>query len=273
MTTITAPATTRRAPIRLSFAGLVQSEWIKLRSLRSTIWSFALMILLSAGIGLMMVSSFDTTSTDPEMFAMKPAQVVLIAAAGGTMVGQLIAGILGALVITGEYSTGMIRTTLTAAPKRTSAFLAKALVLFVSTLVVALVAAAASYLVVALVLMGRGQDAPLFDNDVLPHILGGAVYVAAVALFGLGLGTIIRSGAGAIAGTVGTLMVLPVVLQLIPADWVRDLFPYLLNSAGGRITGQMEDTAWTMGGDFLVVAAWVLVSLVLGLIALKRRDA
>ncbi|RLP83954.1 ABC transporter permease [Mycetocola lacteus] len=266
--TIQAPP---RASYRLSFGGLLNSEWIKLRTLRSTLWSFAIMILLSGGLGLLMASTIDTAGTGD--FAMSPLNVVQAATSGSVMFGQLIAAVLGALVITGEYSTGMIRTTLTAAPKRLGAFIAKAVVLFISTGIVALVSAAASYLAVALILMGRGQSAPLFDGDVLPHVLGGALYVACVALFALGLGTLIRSGAGAIAGALGTILVLPLVLALVPVEWINNLRPFLLDAAGSRLSSGMMGDDWTFATSALLMAGWTLVSLILGAFALLKRDA
>ncbi|UCR88486.1 ABC transporter permease subunit [Mycetocola spongiae] len=270
MTTTTRQAATVRLP-RLTFGGLLKSEWIKLRSLRSTLWSYGLMVLIAAGMGVLF-SATSEISTTPDMYQVTPALAVQMSVLIGFMFSQLVAAVLGALVITGEYSTGMIRTTLTAAPKRVSAYIAKAVVLAVTTAAVSVVSVAAAYLASALTLMARGFDAPLFEGDTPAYIGGGILFITCVSIFALGLGALIRSGAGAIAGALGTLLVLPLIFQLIPLEWLNDLQPYLFGNLGQSLMGTFPSDLDT-GLNILYLLLWPAVALVAGGIALVRRDA
>lgn len=262
------------AQARLSFGGLVRSEWIKLRSLRSTGWSYAIMILASGGMaGLMTLSvPLDSVGSLPlEGGASVDATVMAMALVVGLQISQLIICVLGVLVITGEYSTGMIRTTFTAAPRRLGAYSAKALVLFIVTFLVALITSAFSYLVAALVMFSRGRTAPLFEPEILGPVFGGALFLACVAVFALGIGTVLRSGAGGIAASMGLLLVLPIVLSLIPLEWVSEMQPYLLYMLGMTLTG-MSGQAISTATALIGTGIWALAALLLGAILLRRRD-
>ncbi|MET1018034.1 MAG: ABC transporter permease, partial [Leifsonia flava] len=184
--------------IRLSAAGILRSEWIKLISLRSTVWSYAVLVLLSLGLAALMAATLA-----PETGAAIPdeVQVGFISQVSSfpVVLGQLIVAVLGVLLISGEYGTGMIRSTFSAVPRRLPVLWAKSAVLFVSTFVVGLVATVGSYLVASPILAASGVSAPITDPDVLRAIVGGALYLSLVALFALGVGTIVRSSAGGIA--------------------------------------------------------------------------
>ena len=260
--------------IRLSAAGILRSEWIKLISLRSTVWSFAVLVLLSLGLAALMAATLA-----PERGVAIPdeAQVGFISQVSSfpVVLGQLIVAVLGVLLISGEYGTGMIRSTFSAVPRRLPVLWAKSAVLFVSTFVVGLVATVGSYLVASPILAASGVSAPITDPDVLRAIVGGALYLSLVALFALGVGTIVRSSAGGIAVVLGIILILPTVLQLIPADWAHDLIPYLLSDAGLGLLGLESDVP---GGlepwqQLTVVLGWVVASLAAGAILMKRRDA
>jgi len=266
-------ATTIAPRTGLSAAGIIRSEWIKLRSLRSTVWSYAIVIVISLGLSWVFASALSNTDFGPLLDS--PERTLVQASTFGVTFGVLVASVLGVLNISGEYSTGMIRSTLTAVPKRIPVLAAKALILFVATFVVGLVATAGSALV-AFAVLGSNGVVPELTGEVVTGILFAALYLAAVAVFALGLGTILRSSAGGIAAAVGVLLILPTVVTIVAgvtqAQWAVDAMPYLLSSAGEAMLlptdGGLEQ--WQSG---LVVAAWALVPLAAGAILLKKRDA
>lgn len=258
----------------LSAAGIIRSEWIKLRSVRSTGWSFALMVLVSLGMATIMSLSLDLQGGGGALSSADQASFLVQASTFGVFFGQLIAAVLGVLVISGEYSTGMVKSTLTAVPRRLGALWAKATVLFVATFVVGAVAGIGSFFIASPILAGEGLHASLTDANVIVPLLGSALYLAFVAVFALGVGTILRSSAGGIAAALGIILLLPIVLQMIPADWAHDLLPYLLSNAGmgmfGLTMGAVSLEWWQ---NLLVVLGWVAVSSTIAAVLLKRRDA
>ncbi len=277
-------ATTTIAPLQrsassLSFGGVIRSEWIKLRSLRSTVWAFLILVAMSLGMAWLMGSSMVDGLVDSGEAANAPVEQVrslmLTSSTVGVFFGQLVVGVLGVLIISGEYSTGMIRSTLTAVPRRLPALAGKAIVLAASTFVIGLLSTFGAFAVVSLVFGEHGAAAPITDPDVFLPLIGGAAYLALTALFALGVGTAIRSSAGGIAAVLGFLLLLPTVLQMIPAEWVQDLIPYLFSTAGMGMFGQTSFTGEidSVIENLLIVLAWVAAALVGAGILLKRRDA
>jgi ABC-2 type transport system permease protein len=275
--------------IRLRFTSVVRSEWIKLRSLRSTIWCYGLIVLLTVGFGLLLAVTYS--APDHTLSADQQNQALVQAATLGVNFTQLIVAVLGALVITGEYSTGMIRSTLAAAPGRIGAFIGKGLVLAVTTFVVGLVSIVAAGLVASAVLPGKGVDANLFDWPVLLPLIGGAGYLTLIALLAFAFGTIVRSSAGAIASILGLVLVVPTVLQIISgltrAVWIQNVAAFLPSAAGStifdyqaatQVTAQpaapkadvVDLTSWE---GLAVTIGWVLIFGIIGAVLLKRRDA
>ena len=261
---------------RLSAVGILRSEWVKLRSVRSTVWSYAIIVVVSFAIALLLAATIDYDGAAPP--AEMQTSIVLQASTFGIYFGQLIVGVLGVLTISGEYSTGMIRSTLTAVPKRLPALAAKALVLFVTTFVVGLISVFGSLLIASPLLAASGVEADYGDGALIGNLLLAALYLALVAVFALGLGTILRSSAGGIAASLGTILLLPTIVSLIAAltqaEWANDLMPYLFTNAGtGMYTPSLGGEGLGQGQNTLVVLAWVAVSLVGGALLLKRRDA
>jgi ABC-2 type transport system permease protein len=284
-------ATTHTAVPRgasLGFGGLLRSEWIKFTSLRSTYWTSAIILVLWVGFAALL-STFTDPVTGPDgQEVAAPDELrqslTLGAVTLGVTFGVLVAGIQGVLAMTGEYSTGMIRSSLTANPKRTGMYVAKAVVVYVWMFLLAAVASFASYGVAALLLGPKDLLAPLGSDELLV-LLGAATYLGIVGLVGLGIGTLVRAGAGGIAIVVGLLLVLPVVAGLLGGfvDWVPEVVPYLLDSAGTAMSSvpmeSLPEGAMGMPESLdppiatAVAAAWAAVSLVLGGLALKTRDA
>jgi len=254
----------------LSITGIIRSEWIKLWTLRSTVWSFAVMIVISLGMAALMSFAINPENAGANLPVAEQANTLVLASTFGLTFGQLIVAVLGVLIISGEYSTGMIKSTLTAVPRRLPVLWAKAAVLFAGTFLVGAVCSIGSFLLASAALAGRGVHANLLDSAVALPLLGSVFFLAVVAVFALGIGTILRSSAGGIAAVLGILLILPGVLTMIPADWAHDLVPYLFTSAG---YGLASPSAKDLLQNLLIMAAWLLASVAGAALSLKRRDA
>ena len=257
----------------ITITGMVRSEWIKMRSLRSTFWAYAATIV--AGIGFSLLFALAVSSGDGG--AMGPgAGIALGTSTLGLTFAQLPIAVLGVLVISGEYSTGMIRSTLTAVPKRLPALWAKAAVFAVVTFVVGLVLTFGSYFATAPILAGKGISSSITDPGLAVGLAGGALFLALVGVISLGIGTMLRSSAGGIAGAIGLLLLAPIVLGLIGAEWSRVVVDYLPTSAGQSLytlaAGQ-NGLVFEPWQAILVLLGWTVVTLGGGALLLSRRDA
>lgn len=255
---------THTTPHRLSFAHLLKSESIKILTLRSTWWSLGITAGLSVGISLLIA-----LATGKQSVGMEPTTVIL----APTQFTMLVAGILGAIVVTGEYSTGMIRSTLTAEPRRGAVLLAKAIVVALTMMVTTVVIYAVAIAATA-PLLGTSIDWATPADSIVPLALG-VMSMACFTLMGVGFGFLLRSGAGAIAVTVGVLFVLPIMLSLFTIAgpdwmWVAESSKYLPVSAAGSLTRPGADDLLEPA---LTMAGWVVGPLLLGWVALRSRDA
>lgn len=261
--TVPAPARVRGAH-RLTFPHLLRSEWIKLVSLRSTWWSLGIAAALTVGIAWM----FAFATRDGAM-SVTPINVILLP----TQFTMLVVGILGAIAVTGEYSTGMIRSTLTAEPRRGRVLVAKSLVVGM------LVAASTAFTyVVATAVTAPWIHAPIEWGDAAQSTIPlafGVLSMIAFALIGVGWGFIVRNGAGAIAATVGLLFVLPIVLSMFSMageswQWLVSLGDYLPMSAAAELTTPASEQ---IVPALLSLSSWVAGLLLLGWATLRSRDA
>jgi len=170
----------------------------------------------------------------------------------------------------------MIRSSFTAVPRRFPVFAAKTLVLFVVAFVVGLVSSAASWGVAVPILKAKGYTGDLFSSDTLWAILGAALYLGLVAVFALGVGAILKSTAGGVAGALGVLLVLPIIASLVGSltrtQWVTDAQHYLISNAGSGMAGIANGTLepWA---NVVTALAWAVVAFVVGAVLLQRRDA
>jgi ABC-2 type transport system permease protein len=278
--------TSHRADRRshLTFGGVLNSEWIKLTTLRSTLWCYAILIVLMIGLGILLALLFPAHG--PLSHSEQQSTFVRVATLGIGF-GQLVTAVLGALMITGEYGTGMIRSTLAAVPKRLPALFAKAIVFGVTTFVVALITIFATALITLPLLPNVGIHPDLGDPNVYWPLIGGAGYLALIGLLALSIGALIRNSAGGIAASLGLILVVPAVLQIFASltrtTWAANLLAFLPDSAGGRIyayMGQSAARAAVAGAvtlnawqGLLVLVGWVVVLYVISAILLKLRDA
>jgi len=277
----TAPVRPARATVRAhpTFLGILRGEVVKLLSLRSTWWSLGATVLLMTGVSLAVAFSLDSMAADPttapELAALTGAEVVT----GGFQLGMVTIAVLGALLLTGEYSTGMIRSTLAAVPTRTPVLAAKAIAVAVASAAVAALGIALSYLA-TWPLLAEHDMVPALDEAWTWQVFGGTVFfLIAAALFALGVGALLRSSAGSITVALAVLLLLPTVLVFITLDWVEALVDYLPLPASGAFLGGGEDSLSAVGDQLspiaglLVVGAYAIVPLIAGAVSLRRRDA
>lgn len=267
MTDLIAPPVTRSHAAsrrRVTFAHLLRSEALKLVTVRSTWWSLAVAAVLSVGISAMIAGASADFGPD------YPAVNVILSPTQFTM---LVAGILGTIAVTGEYSTGMIRSTLTAAPRRGAVVVAKAVPVAI-LMGLATTAIFATAIAVTAPILTEGIDWSEPSQSSVP--LGyGVLSMVAFTLMGLGFGFTIRAGAGAIAATVGVLFVLPMVIHLFAMagdgwQWLVDLGDHLPMNAAATLTTPGADEVLP---SLYALAGWTAAPLLLGWGVLRTRDA
>lgn len=278
------PPTTSAAHGRLTFGGLLHSEWIKLTTLRSTVWCYLIMAAVTLGLGFLLSFSLapdPSAATSAEGTQSTWVQIAVL----GINFSQLVSVVLGALMITGEYGTGMIRSTMTAAPQRVPALLAKAIVFGVVTFVVVFASIVTTALVTAPVLAGQGLGPDLADGQAWLSMVGGAGYVTLIGVMALSIGAIIRNGAGGIAAGLGLVLVVPTVLQVIAgitqAVWPLNAAAFLPSSASlmsayrptlAAAPAQADLVVLDPAQAALVLAGWVVATFVIAALLLRRRD-
>ncbi len=248
------------------FGDILRSEFCKLRSVRSTYWT--LVAAVAFNVGLAAVVAIFLPSHLKESF--DATRISL----GGLHLSQIAIGVLGVLVITSEYDTGMIRSTLSAVPRRDLVLAAKAIVFAVTALIVGIFASFAAYVVFQAFLSDDSLRTSIGDPGVLRAVTGGGLYLTVLGLFGLGLGAIFRGGASAIAALFAVLFVPPLLLELLPRSWQETFGPYVPLEAGSQIYFLRHDAGtlgpWVGFGVFCLYAA---VALGAGFVVIERRDA
>jgi ABC-2 type transport system permease protein len=257
----------------VSQARVIKSEWTKLRSLRSTRWSLLAAFLIVVGLGILICiarANHIESESRHDQLTFDPTGTSLV----GSFLAQLAIGTLGVLLMTGEYSTGMVRATFGAVPRRLPVLWAKAIVYAVVSFVVMLVAAFLAFFGGQAAFSSKHLDASISDPGVLRAVVGAALYLMLVGTFGLAIGALIRSTAGGIATLFGILLVLVIIVQFLPGDWSTNVNKYLPGTAGQAIMAVVPDSdslaPWT---GFGVFCGYVAVTLVVAAVLLKRRDA
>jgi ABC-2 type transport system permease protein len=263
---------------RASVPGTLRSELTKLRSVRSTYWTLFLLFL--AGIAWAIADCAGEAAHWPQMAAQDrlgfdPTQASIV---GLALLGQLIIVVLGALTITSEYSTGMIRTSLAVMPGRGRLYAAKGAVLTAVTLAIVIITSFASFFIGQYLLRSTHVTATLGQPSVLRAVLGSALYVVLSGLFAFGIGAIVRSTAGAMTTAYGLLFLLPQLAKALPSAWYAEVVRWL---PGGEVVNTLTSTnsadnvphlfsAW---GEFAVFGGYVVIVLVVGAFLFSKRDA
>jgi ABC-2 type transport system permease protein len=257
---------------RAGFADALRSEFTKIRSTRSTYWTLFALIVVCIGIGALASAGTASHPNGVSRAGFDATQQSL----AGLYVGQLVIAALGALTITSEYATGMIRTSLAVQPRRGVVFAAKGVVFAVVTLITGLVASFGSFFVGQAILSPHHLSATLGQPNVLRAVIGGALFLTACGMLAYGLGAILRHTAAAISAAIGLLFVLTVLVQFLPSSWQNSLDKWMPALAGSQVwatkvtEGAHQFPAW---GGFAVLAGWAAVAILAGLVLFRTRDA
>ena len=262
---------------RAGFVNLMRAEWTKIRSVRSTVWTLAAFIVVTIGITALLTWLTASHWTGPHAAARDNsilADPVGFIMGAGVGLGQLAICVLGALVITTEYSTGVIRASLLAVPRRIPVLAAKAVVFAVLVLVVTEIVAFCSFFIGSSIVHAH-VAVSLSDSGVARAVAGAGLYLTVLGLFALSIGTLIRHTAGAISAVIGIVLVLPILSGLLPGNWGAHINAYLPEQAGTLITHTHE-----VSGDLLspwqgfgVLCLWAALLFAAGAFLLQRRDA
>jgi ABC-2 type transport system permease protein len=251
-------------------ARVLRSEWTKLHSLRSSRITLLVAVGLLVGLGLL-IPLVSVTNWTPHTSTANYDSVSR--SLGGIYLAQLAFGVLGVLLITGEYTTGMIRATFAAVPRRLPVLWAKLAVFGATTLVLGTIACLAAFLGGQAIFASKHVDASLSDPGVLRAVLGAGLFLGGIGALGVGLGALIRNSAGAVATLTGLLFVVPVIVSVLPQRWSDAIGPYLPSNAGAMIIFPRPSPGslgpWTGLG---VLAAWAAVAIALAAVMLVRRD-
>jgi ABC-type transport system involved in multi-copper enzyme maturation permease subunit len=253
-------------------ARVILSEWTKLRSVRSTRWSLLAAFVLTVGFPILasiVISTHWGHRSPGERAHFHPLDVSLI----GSQIAQLAIGVLGVLVITAEYSTGMIRASFTAVPKRLPVLWAKVVVFAIVTFVLMLPAVLIGFFASQSILSRHHANIAFSHPHVLRALIGAALYLTVIAVFSLSLGAIVRNTAGGIAVFAAILFVIPPVMNVLPTSWNNAASPYLPSIAGRAILAITPDPSslapWT---GFALLCAYTAGALAVAAVLLVRRD-
>jgi len=295
-TVSTAPAAPAPAPARRAgFGGYLLAEWTKIRSVRSTVWTLIVFVVVSLGLTTLLTwltlnaisngrrgNAASSIVTDPVNFILGT----------GLGLGQLAICVLGVLVITSEYSTGAIRSALLAVPHRYPVILAKGLVFAALVIVVGEIVAFLSFFIGKALVNGhvvtlRGHvgghvvsvnhtiTVSLSQPGVLQAVVGSGLYLTVLGLFALAIGGLIRHTAGAITAVIGMVLVIFPLAALLPDSWGAHVHAYLPTVAGQLITQDKPtaDQLLSAWQGFGVFCAWTVLLLAAAIFLLQKRDA
>jgi ABC-2 type transport system permease protein len=282
MTTTTPPAGQAQAPpparpgrSRPIGLDLARCEWIKLGTVRSTYWTLLATTVGMVGFGALLTAAYArhySSANAAGKAAFDPAAYSL----SGFFLAQLAIGVLGVLVITSEYATGSIRSTFAAAPQRGAVLTAKAAVFGAVAAAAGMASSFAAFFTGQAILAGKDLQARIGDPGVIRSVIGAGLYLAVLGLLALGLGTLIRRTAGAIAALTGLVLILPVLVQGLPAPWQAHITKYLPSAAGQAIIGRTKFappghllSPWA---GFALFCLYALAALIAAAVILNRRD-
>ncbi len=251
---------------------VAMSEWTKLRSLRSTVYTLLATAVVTLGFGILasaITASRWTSMTADDKAGFNALSTSLL----GVNFGVLAIGVLGVLIITGEYSTGMVRSTFAAVPKRLPVLWAKAGVYSLVALAVAVPSTLIAFFVGQALLSSQHIQIAFSHSGVPVAVLGAALYLTLVGLLGLGLGAIVRNTAAGIAIFAAVMFVIPPLVSILPAATANAINPYLPSNAGAAIM-KMGHQAHTLSPwvGLVVFAGYAAVSLAVAALLLVRRD-
>ncbi len=260
------------APQRVSQARVIRSEWTKLRTQPSAVWALLSALALIVGFGILYC--FVRVSRPPHnqagMDAFDPTSVSL----AGVQLVQLAVGALGVLLMSNEYTSGLIRTTFTAVPARLPILWGKALTFAITTLTLCVPATFVAFLVGQSILSREHLSTTLGEPGVTRAVIGSALYLVVAGMLGLGLGALLRNTAAAISTLLALLFGLQLLDGLLPTALSDQVYKYLPTPAGLTVTGVEPDpTLLSPWVGFGVFCLYPLVVLALAGYRVRRKDA
>jgi len=276
MTTITPARPASQPAGAVRFGRLLLAEWTKLRSVRSTVWSVIVFVVVTVGFtslitGLIAANWSQASPSDRAATVADPVATIL---GTGLYFGQLVICALGVLTISAEYSTGTIRASLLAVPRRLPMLAAKGVVFALLVLIVGELAAFGSFFAGSAMLHAHAPVA-LSDPGVARAVLGAGLYLAVLGLFAMAIGALLRHTAAGISTAIGVVFVLPIIAGLLPGSWGQHIYNYLPSVAGAML-GQAQqgaDQVLTPWQGFAVLCGWTALLLAAAFYLLRRRDA
>jgi hypothetical protein len=262
------PPATRKPGLR----GTLRSEFTKIRSVRST-W-VTLAVFFAAAL------AFDILASQSGRSQTRGASFdpTALSVAGAIYVGELALVVIGALVITSEYGTRMIGTSLAAMPRRDVVYAAKAIVLMCVTFAAALVTSLTSFFAGQAILASTHAGASITSPGALRAVILAAAFVTSMALLAFGLGAVIRYSAGTISGLLGMIFVIPLIAANLPYNWSHDVArwvpgPDALSSIVATNRAGMPNHVFGPYGEVAVFAGYALIAMAAGALLFRRRDA
>ncbi|AMM19273.1 hypothetical protein AX769_02890 [Frondihabitans sp. PAMC 28766] len=253
---------------RWSFGNVVAAEFTKLFTLRSTFVIAAIMVLISVGFAALIAGTWG------DIGATASAGVVYASViASSVSFAQLVIGVFAVLIVSNEYATNMIQSTLLATPRRLPVLAAKMITAGVVSLVLSALSSLLSYVVAAAMFDSQELHAPLSDPKVIGAMAGSALYVLIVALFSTTIASVVRSSAAGIAVVAGVFFVLPIIAQLVKFGDVT-LGTFILGGAAQNITGSFwQDGVQDLATCWIVAAVWIVIPALASVVLLTKRDA
>ncbi len=256
----------------------IGSEWTKLRSVRSTVFSLVATVGLTVGLGWLFCFLF--IHRDTQRARVRSLRSHRSRVSRGVFLAQLAIGVLGVLVMSSEHVTGMIRSSVAAVPQRRVLLAAKAIVLGTVAVIVGMTSAFLAFLGGQAILSSphtqlsaQFHGVSLSDPNVFRAVLGAGAYLALIALLGLAIGTIVRRTPGAISAMFGIVLVAPLLTEGLPAPWNVRVGRWLpLNAGQAMFTVRVDPDLLTPRGGFIVMLVWVLASFLLATLLLTKRD-
>ncbi|HWF55841.1 MAG TPA: ABC transporter permease subunit [Solirubrobacteraceae bacterium] len=268
------PAAEDRASERVTLPNVIRSEWTKLWSLRSTRWSLIASLVAMIGLAAL-VSAVQMSRWDQRSLGDRLSYDSINNAVAGYHLAQLAIGVLGVLVISGEYTTGMIRSSMMAVPRRLPVLWAKLIVFAAVTFVLMLVASFIAFFIVQAIDTQHHVQHSIGDPGALRTVIGAALFLTVLGVMCIGLGGMLRNTAGGIATFVALLFVLPGISAILPSSVNNAISPYLPLNAGTTIASHTFDNSnhlavWT---GFALFCGYALVAVAGAAVSIKRRDA
>jgi hypothetical protein len=270
--TLLPPPLGRDLPARATYGDALHSEWTKFRTVRATFWCLFIGAFLGVGLSALVSGiSASRYHSDPTIhFGWDPVNHSL----RPLLIAHLVFAVFGVITVTSEYSTGMIRTSLAAVPKRIRMMSAKLLVFTAAALVAGLAIAIAAFSLSQALIHGQAPSASLHQHLVLRAVIGAGLYLALLGLLGSAVGVLMRHAAAGIAVMVGLMLVLPGIVAALPNSWSQPIEKFWPTQAGQQVYVVHRDshtlTSWL---GFGWMALFTLIVLIAAFAVLQRRDA